>query len=124
MIYASCGAICHRCAMGDWVRSSRDTSDDLTMRRLIDLRTRPEYQPEQLKFNEASCEYLVNNRGWCEPRQLPGGVVAAWRRRLGAKHGQRGVPASVPADRRGEGQGGTGAPSPLVVGDDPGRFAA
>jgi hypothetical protein len=63
LLYASCGAICHRCAMGDWVRSSRDTSDDLTMRRLIDLRARPEYQPEQLKFGESTCEYLVNNRG-------------------------------------------------------------
>jgi hypothetical protein len=94
--YVSVGCICHLCQMGDFVREAREATGEQSLRRLVDLRKRPDLAHEILKFSPDAQAALSDSRGWCEPRSMPGGIVAAWNARK-ARTAARG--SSVPAGR-------------------------
>jgi hypothetical protein len=98
--YVSVGCICHLCQMGDFVREAREATGEQSLRRLIDLRKRPDLAHEILKFSPDAQAALSDSRGWCEPRSMPGGIVAAWNARKARTHAKA---SSVPAVRTNNG---------------------
>jgi hypothetical protein len=80
--WLSVGCICHRCAMGDWIRMRRDAEQDLTLARLLDLRARPEWSNAIDRLPPAWAEGgIANDPEWDDDRPLqPGEATAMWRR--------------------------------------------
>jgi hypothetical protein len=76
------GAICHRCAMGDFIRTCRDTQDDTTLARLLDLRARPEWSNAIDRLPPAWAEGgIASDPEWDDDRPLQlGEATAMWRR--------------------------------------------
>jgi hypothetical protein len=94
--YVSVGCICHLCQMGEFVREAREATGEQSLRRLIDLRKRPDLAHEILKFSPDAQAALSDSRGWCEPRSMTGGIVAAWNARKARTAAKA---SSVPAVR-------------------------
>ena len=77
MIEAHCGAICHICDAGKFLRSLRALQNDVTMNRLIVLAERPELQHDLCKY-PPTWDTVAEREGYYNPRSLKEGQATAW----------------------------------------------